>query len=373
MVQSSEIKRTQKALLTVIIPVYNAAKHLHKCLDSVRSQTYQHLEIICVDDGSTDESPSILDQYANMDPRFVVIHQSNMGAAVARNVALDRACGDFVIGLDSDDFLESTCYEKALLHMTEGVDIVVFGVHPIGSDRERQGVIRKWTQAPFTGIFDVDAHTPTVLTNHIWNKIFRRDIIERYCLRFPNNCWLEDIAFTQSYLAVCKKGYYLPDKLYYYLVHDDSVTGHTKGKSVKMLCIFTVIDSLYSFYQNHGLWKNNLSQVEEMFKFLSWAMSNIPENAQELARNTCQDFIKKWELQKIFPYHWFIRKYYVLSLRESIISFFIRLFYTNDRTKLKIRFLGIPIYQRIRNEETNTHQLLWMKIRKITHNRSNMH
>lgn len=116
-----------KALISVIIPVYNAARYLRRCLDSLVGQTYRELEIICVNDGSTDESESILTEYAGCDSRVKVIHQENSGVSVARNNGLAAARGEFVTFADADDWVEPFGYECAVGYFEDGVDVVCYG------------------------------------------------------------------------------------------------------------------------------------------------------------------------------------------------------------------------------------------------------
>lgn len=255
-------------LLSVIIPAYNVAPYIRRCLDSVCGQSYPNLEIICVDDGSTDETFSILQEYAAKDSRIVLHHQNNAGQATARNWALDHAHGDFVIGADSDDYVALDCYEKAMHHMTDDVDMVIFPPHVIGHDHRRVDEVTKWFDSPFKGRFGLDGYTPSSLTNHVWNKIFRRSIIEKYHIRFPDGQWFEDIAFTLMYFSVIKWAYMMEEKLYYYLVRDASTSGLTLKKHKKLLGMFDVADFLYSFYKKNGLWKANLPQVERMLKYV---------------------------------------------------------------------------------------------------------
>ena len=114
-----------KTLISVIIPVYNVEEYIRTCLDSISSQTYSNLEIILVDDGSTDKSPGICDEYQERDSRFRVIHKKNGGQSSARNEALDIAKGEYVSFVDSDDWLESDMYEVLINVINEtGANIV---------------------------------------------------------------------------------------------------------------------------------------------------------------------------------------------------------------------------------------------------------
>ena len=124
-------------LILVIIPVYNPGPHLYRCLDSIIGQTYRNLQIILIDDGSTDGSGEVCDQYAAKDDRIVVVHQPNSGVSKARNVGLEMASGDFVNFPDSDDYLELNTYEYLLEQMdAAGADAACFEYYITYPDRE---------------------------------------------------------------------------------------------------------------------------------------------------------------------------------------------------------------------------------------------
>ena len=116
-------------IISVIIPVYNSEKYLRKCLDSVINQTLKDLEIICVNDGSTDQSLEILNEYINVDNRITVINQDNLGAGAARNKGLEVAKGEYIHFLDADDWLEPNAYELVYHHVKKSdtiIDICMF-------------------------------------------------------------------------------------------------------------------------------------------------------------------------------------------------------------------------------------------------------
>ena len=120
------MKRLAACDISVIIPVYNIQQHLRECLDSVLGQSYPHLQVICVDDGSTDESPAILAEYAQKDPRVQVIRQQNAGPGAARNTGLEAAVGEYVIFLDSDDWFEADFLAKMVdTAQREGADVAI--------------------------------------------------------------------------------------------------------------------------------------------------------------------------------------------------------------------------------------------------------
>lgn len=112
--------------ISVIIPVYNTERYLHRCLDSIINQTYKNLEIICINDGSSDNSLDILREYEKNDTRITVITQKNSGLSAARNLGMAYSTGDFISFVDSDDSLVLTCYETCIRYASEDVDVIAF-------------------------------------------------------------------------------------------------------------------------------------------------------------------------------------------------------------------------------------------------------
>ncbi len=118
----------EKQLISVIVPIYNVEKYMKRCVDSILDQTYYNLEIILIDDGSTDDSPKICDEYAKLDERVCVIHKKNGGVSSARNAGMKRATGHYLTFVDSDDYVDQTCFEKMHYGITENnVNMVVVG------------------------------------------------------------------------------------------------------------------------------------------------------------------------------------------------------------------------------------------------------
>lgn len=113
--------------VSIIVPIYNVQKYIYKCIDSILSQTYKNLEIILVDDGSPDNCGKICDEYASKDNRIIVVHTKNGGLSAARNVGLNKSTGNFIIFVDSDDYLENSAIEDCLNYIkTNNCDILIF-------------------------------------------------------------------------------------------------------------------------------------------------------------------------------------------------------------------------------------------------------
>lgn len=226
--------------VSVIVPVYNAQKYLARCVDSILAQTHKDLEIILVDDGSTDNSPILCDEFALKDLRIKVIHKQNEGAGMARNAGLQEAAGDFVIFVDSDDYIESTTIEKCLaVRREQCADLVMFG-------RFNQTVDGKITPKPIPcdkPLFKGDEVVSKVLSGlftykmgvgiSCWGKLYDINLIKDNDIAFCSERELlsEDAFFMLQLFAKVKRVALLPENLYYYCQNENSLSrGYKKGR-----------------------------------------------------------------------------------------------------------------------------------------------
>lgn len=178
------------SLISIIVPVYNVEKYLPQCLDSIIGQTYSNIEIICVNDGSPDNSIDILTDYAHRDSRIKIVSQKNKGLSSARNTGLHYASGDYIMFVDSDDWIELDTCEKAL---QEDVDVVFWPYYreygkkslktqPYGDER------LEWDETTvfqlhrrMVGLYGSDLHNPAQIDSVItaWGKLFRREVVDQ--------------------------------------------------------------------------------------------------------------------------------------------------------------------------------------------------
>ena len=214
-------------MLSVIVPVYNTAPFLPGCLDSLLGQIYRNLEIICVNDGSTDDSAAILDAYAAKDARIQVIHQKNAGVSAARNRGIEVAKGDWITFVDGDDWLEPWGYEKAMAGAMGNADIIHFGTClDSWCESEESENLLKWFSSQLTeGIQPLPVRYG-VMNSNVTNKLYRRELIVKYGIRFPEGvAYAEDLAFHYLYFSVARRVYTLRDKIYHYVFRGDSAIG----------------------------------------------------------------------------------------------------------------------------------------------------
>jgi len=229
--------------VSIIIPVYNSQEYLPKCLESVECQTLKDIEIICVNDGSTDNSLDILKSYALKDDRFVVINKENGGVSSARNAGLDAAEGEFVMFLDADDLLELQACEIAYnAVISQGCDIGVFSYWNLFENSElklsyRGELIQKMLNNEIeTNYFLFQAA--------IWDKIYKLSLLNDNNIRFVEHLKTSEDSVFCFMTSFCNPKYCLIDKSLYIhrLDNSNSVTNTLKS------CIKTDLDALEYFY-----------------------------------------------------------------------------------------------------------------------------
>ncbi len=214
--------------ISVIVPVYNVEKFLKKCLHSIISQTFRDIEIICVNDGSTDASRKILEEYKNKDSRIKIVNKKNGGLSSARNAGMKAAKGEFCSFIDSDDWIDETMLEKLYNNITElNTDISICAVHQF--DETKQMIDDSnpyYTLGYFDSSFDNRAFSYKDTKSFImdvcvmaWNKLYRKSFIEECSARFPDGLIFEDGPFFFSLFFKGAKVSVIRDFLYYYRIN----------------------------------------------------------------------------------------------------------------------------------------------------------
>ena len=213
----------KKYLVSIIIPVYNVKKYLRQCLESVVQQSFSNIEILLIDDGSTDGSESICEQYASKDRRIVLFHTENRGLAAVRNYGLDHATGDFIAFIDSDDWFELNTIEILIKYALQyDADIVACRCYKEFVDK----AISSRKLDDFAVFTNEKALCELICFNNIgqgvWNKLYRRELFED--LRFPVGRLYEDVFLTYRLIANARKIVWLPNMLYHWRMRAKSIT-----------------------------------------------------------------------------------------------------------------------------------------------------
>lgn len=208
-------------LFSIIIPVYKVQDYLAKCVDSVCNQTYSDIEIILVDDGSPDNCPAICDEYAKKDSRIKVIHKKNGGLSDARNSGLDVAKGDYILFVDSDDYIEADACEKFSHFAKKRYDILI-------GDAIVEGGICDLSHIELNGAISGALYYKTALIKQktpivAWINAYRREFLTENGLKFKYGILHEDVEFTpRAFLAarsvVCTTNFF-----YHYMIRENSI------------------------------------------------------------------------------------------------------------------------------------------------------
>ena len=209
--------------ISVVVPVHNAEKYLAKCIDSLLAQTLAAIEIILVDDASSDASPVILQTYAQKDNRIrLITHESPKGPGGARNAGLALAKGTYIAFVDSDDWLDKEALSFLSATMDkEQVDILGFGYRFV-NEQNKVTSVRSKTQT-YTGTEALRAYLLQEIPIAVWNKMYKREILLQNTPLFASDCYYEDMVATFRLLATCKGFMEIPAVFYNYVEHKESI------------------------------------------------------------------------------------------------------------------------------------------------------
>jgi len=223
--------------ISVIVPIYNGEQFIHKCIDSVLSQTFSDLELIIVDDGSNDHCPQICDEYAEKDSRVIVIHGTNKGVSIARNIGLVAASGEYVAFCDGDDYFKENLLERTYNTAVEqSADVVSFNLQRMS---DKAASMDENSNEPEINDLDKETRFDMLYKVVTWQtkgwqacrSIFRRQIIEDHHIQFCDTCgnFAEDLGFTLEYLLYASRIIFIDEYLYYYYdVRQNSMMNKSK-------------------------------------------------------------------------------------------------------------------------------------------------
>ena len=257
-----------RPMVSIIVPIYNAEQYLRRCVDSILNQEYTDYELLLVNDGSTDASGDICEEYRDRDPRVIVIQKENTGVSDSRNRALDRARGKYLQFLDSDDWITPDATRLFVRAAEEyGCDMVISDFYRVVGERlspkgdiEEEGVLTREEFAAHMMENPADFYYGV-----LWNKLYRRDIVEEHKLRMDTDIsWCEDFMFNLEYIRYAKVFYALHAPIYYYVKRKGSLAsqGINISKTVKMkLMMFEYYNNFYKHVLDEEDYEKNRLQV----------------------------------------------------------------------------------------------------------------
>ena len=247
---------------SVIVPVYNVEAYLEKCVQSILRQTEQDFELLLVDDGSTDSSGQLCEELAKKDSRIRVIHQENQGLGGARNTGIREAKGDWLLLVDSDDWIEPEILEKSLeAGLREEADMVVFPFRSVDEEGRELAVFRE--NIPVGRAFALKERKDILLTAPVaWNKLYRTAFFRETGLAYPSRVWYEDIRTTPKLMALARRMVFLGDIGYNYLQRQGSIMN--SGKVARNVEIIEAFDDILPWFWEHGLFAEYRQELEHL-------------------------------------------------------------------------------------------------------------
>jgi len=285
------------AKVSVVIPVYNIEKHLEQCMDSVLGQTLKEIEVICVDDGSTDSSPAILARYAQKDGRVRVITQTNAGPGVARNAGMEQASGEYLIFLDSDDWFEPNFLEN-MLYTAERhkADVTICKAVEFdtatGKELPTQWMMKEqYLPGPEFAPEEIAEHLFQFTYGMPWDKFYRRDWLLKTEIRYPALKNSEDLAFVFPSLLAARKIAILSEVMIHHRVNRGTSVSNSRTK--QPTAPYEAFQIVKDYLDREALMERyRRSFLNWAMEFLVWHVSNMRD--REIQRRYFEVLRQQW-------------------------------------------------------------------------------
>lgn len=296
--------------VSIIVPIYNSETYLRECLDSVFAQHFKDYELILVDDGSSDRSGEIVEEYASNDRRIITIHQENCGQSAARNAGLAMASAPYIYFLDCDDIMDPLLLETVIPEYDLGYELVVFQFRYLPAQKkldaynrpkkERQTITLNTEEQKYA--FLAGPFRRRIIRWEVWNRIYRKDIIDKWNLSFPRdrNLYPEDMYFNYCYTAHISKILIIPDVLYTYRLHAESVSDNlknhlmflTSNKLASAVCEHYHLSEDCCYLYDHYLplyYLQHKGALRRLRRY-QWQHDLTMADAREIVKNNTEDY-----------------------------------------------------------------------------------
>ena len=321
----------EKDLVSVIVPIYNISRYLIPCIESIIAQSYKHIEIILVDDRSTDDSYEIMQCYGKLDSRIKILQNDvNSGISISRNNGISIAKGKYIAFVDGDDWVHVSYIETMLSVLLEkNVDLCVTSVL-LYHDRKETVLTQKSIYYDNTLLANLynEKINPEIMIHHIglvsdmaYAKLYRSDIIKQNQIEFPTGLCYEDIVFNLQYLYYSTSVIVIPDRLYFYRINRQGSIQYSSRKAFDVLKVLQIIEAFLLQKNVYNTFKLPLMKfkVSTIAKFTSKKdnlyfsfykkCSNLLQNIDDSHLSSAMILLKK------HPILFFIKKTIIISLR----------------------------------------------------------
>lgn len=289
--------------ISIIVPVHNTQQYLERCLNSIFAQTYKNLEVICINDGSTDTSGEILDRMSVVESRLIVVHQQEKGVAAARNKGLKIASGDYIGFVDSDDYISENMYERLTEELEKsGSDFVTCNYFIDYGNRIKENINKKEipdrilsNSEMLAFVYERDIY-PGV-RGYLWTKLIRKEIIKKdedelkICFREDFDNVGEDVFFIAELHLIANKVKYVKESYYYYYQREDSIV-HDTDVLLKTMGWAKVYEQTIALYEKHKVAESIINLVKRMYVYKCGVFLERTDNAAK--RKELQEMIRKY-------------------------------------------------------------------------------
>ena len=308
--------------VSVIVPVYNVENYLNECLESLLKQTYKNIEIILINDGSTDQSKYICEKYEKNYLNIKVLNQENQGVSYARNRALKEANGEYIIFVDADDYCESNMIEEAIKEMNDET-LVIFGYNNVYVNKVEPKIFNK--DISITNV------TERIITNKeiggfLWNKVFIRKHIMNNGLIFNTNIhhW-EDVIFVSQYIKQIKEVKYINKSLYNYRMRASGSSYDFLNE--KNATVLNACEYLIEFYKSDKIIQDKLTYVYIIdFYKLKGKIKNLKIDNDILKQEKNKEFMGSLSRSNRYSYYMIKYAYFLWKFLRNIKHKKVKLF-----------------------------------------------
>lgn len=266
-------------LVSIVVPIYKVEKYLRKCIESIQEQTYTNIEIILVDDGSSDKCPSICDEMGKKDSRIIVLHKEHGGVSSARNEGIEAVRGEYLVFVDPDDYIHKRYVEILLkLCMENHADIAQCDFLAIDQDSKAipLNFQEDYICTGMDALHRLCCDNDTIQYEVPWSKLYKKELFSD--IRYPVNRIHEDAFTTYKLFWKAKKVVVTSLYLYYYMKRSDSIMG--REYSLKRLDAIDAIKERLSFLKKHKLQEESIATLKNLYYLMDYACSMLQDNIE---------------------------------------------------------------------------------------------
>ena len=284
--------------ISVIVPVYNVEQYLSQCLDSIIKQTFKDIEIICINDGSTDNSGKILEEYAHKDNRIKILNQKNQGLSVARNNGIAQSTGEYISFIDSDDFIHFEFLEILYQAIIQS-NCNIAGCDFLKVYSNEIPVLKNTKLKKYASALDVLLNKRNFIHFNVWNKLYKREIIKD--IQFVENLYFEDWVFNLCVFAQNTSFTWINEKLYGYRISNNSIM-RSQFDEKKLQDYVRGIEIVAEYFQvNYPQHWNKVKKLR-ISRTVKMLMNSTLRSKNDALYKQAQSFLQKLYQQKLIGY-----------------------------------------------------------------------